>query len=227
LSCRNGCVNLSRQTQQSHVYAAGITIAHRIGSAWKIGAYQLHLLVQKYSWSHINQVARALRFFYRITLGHKEAFERIVTPVVLNELNKYAPHEGSNSIRDVLLDIAERGRSLGSSLFGAQQTASEVRRRVVADAVLKVVGRLGAAEAERSEYGFYDARRTAAGETASAGHDDRRARSVGYTGRVFGRYSRSPSQIRRSMGCHRVRGPLRGNRLWSPYPASHPGRGLP
>jgi hypothetical protein len=79
LSCRNGCVNLSRQTQQSHVYAAGITIAHRIGSAWKIGAYQLHLLAQKYSWSHINQVARALRFFYRITLGHKEAFERIVT----------------------------------------------------------------------------------------------------------------------------------------------------
>src|SRR6516165_8408313 len=74
--------------------------------------------------------------------------------VVLDELNKYAPRERSSPIRDVLLDIAERGRSLGVSLFGAQQTASEVERRVVANAALKVVGRLDAAEAERGEYGF-------------------------------------------------------------------------
>ena len=74
--------------------------------------------------------------------------------VVLDELNKYAPREGWSPIRDVLLDIAERGRSLGVSLFGAQQTASEVERRVVANASLKVVGRLDTAESERSEYGF-------------------------------------------------------------------------
>ena len=43
-----------------------------------VRAYQLHLVDQKYSWSHINQVACALRFFYGITLGQKEAFERIV-----------------------------------------------------------------------------------------------------------------------------------------------------
>jgi DNA helicase HerA-like ATPase len=40
------------------------------------------------------------------------------------------------------------------SLFGAQQTASEVERRVIANAALKVVGRLDAAEGERAEYGF-------------------------------------------------------------------------
>ncbi len=74
--------------------------------------------------------------------------------VVLDELNKYAPRSGWSPIQDVLLDIAERGRSLGVSLFGAQQTASEVERRVVANAALKVVGRLDAAEAERGEYGF-------------------------------------------------------------------------
>jgi DNA helicase HerA-like ATPase len=73
---------------------------------------------------------------------------------VLDELNKYAPRDGWSPIRDVLLDIAERGRSLGVSLFGAQQTASEVERRVVANAALKVVGRLDPAEAERAEYGF-------------------------------------------------------------------------
>jgi hypothetical protein len=80
--------------------------------------------------------------------------------VVLDELNKYAPREGWSPIRDVLLDIAERGRSLGVSLFGAQQTASEVERRVVANAALKVVGRLDAAEAERAEYGFLTNRTT-------------------------------------------------------------------
>jgi DNA helicase HerA-like ATPase len=74
--------------------------------------------------------------------------------VVLDELNKYAPREGWSPIRDVLLDIAERGRSLGVSLFGAQQTASEVERRVLANAALKIVGRLDAAESERGEYGF-------------------------------------------------------------------------
>src|SRR5690606_27900792 len=67
---------------------------------------------------------------------------------------KYAPREGWSPLHSVLLDIAERGRSLGVSLFGAQQTASEVERRIVGNAALKVVGRLDAAEAERSEYGF-------------------------------------------------------------------------
>jgi hypothetical protein len=74
--------------------------------------------------------------------------------VVLDELNKYAPRTGWSPIREVLLDIAERGRSLGVSLFGAQQTASEVERRVIANAALRVVGRLDAAEAERDEYRF-------------------------------------------------------------------------
>jgi DNA helicase HerA-like ATPase len=74
--------------------------------------------------------------------------------VVLDELNKYAPRDGWSPIRDVLLDIAERGRSLGVSLLGAQQTASEVGRRIVSNASLRVVGRLDSAEAQRAEYGF-------------------------------------------------------------------------
>ena len=77
-----------------------------------------------------------------------------LTFVVLDELNKYAPRSGWSPIQDIVLDIAERGRSLGVSLFGAQQTASEVERRVVANAALRIVGRLDAAEAERGEYGF-------------------------------------------------------------------------
>lgn len=77
-----------------------------------------------------------------------------LTFVVLDELNKYAPKSGWSPIGDILLDIAERGRSLGVSLVGAQQTASEVERRVVGNAALRIVGRLDAAESERGEYGF-------------------------------------------------------------------------
>jgi integrase/recombinase XerD len=75
--------NLSRATQQSYLYAVARFSRHFNHSPNRLGmeevrAYQLHLVAQKYSWSHINQIACALRFFYGITLGNKEAFERIV-----------------------------------------------------------------------------------------------------------------------------------------------------
>jgi DNA helicase HerA-like ATPase len=77
--------------------------------------------------------------------------------VVLDELNKYAPREGTSPIKEILLDVAERGRSLGIVLIGAQQTASEVERRIVANAAIRVVGRLDSAEAGRAEYGWLPA----------------------------------------------------------------------
>ena len=39
-------------------------------------------------------------------------------------------------------------------LIGAQQTASEVERRIVTNSAIRVVGRLDPAEASRPEYGF-------------------------------------------------------------------------
>ena len=103
---------------------------------------------------------RAKRFVVGVTL--KRAFEDKeragqsdeLLMVVLDELNKYAPREGSSPIKEVLLDIAERGRSLGVILIGAQQTASEVERRIIANSSIRVVGRLDSAEAAREEYGF-------------------------------------------------------------------------
>ena len=80
-----------------------------------------------------------------------------LTFLVLDELNRYAPREGWSPIKEVLLDVAERGRSLGMILIGAEQTASEVERRIIANAAFRVVGRLDTAEAERSEYGFLPA----------------------------------------------------------------------
>lgn len=103
---------------------------------------------------------RAKRFVVGVVL--RKAFERKERSgqsrplqfVVLDELNKYAPRDGSSPIKEILLDVAERGRSLGIILIGAQQTASEVERRIVSNSAIRVVGRLDPAEASRGEYGF-------------------------------------------------------------------------
>ena len=103
---------------------------------------------------------RAKRFVVGVVLGQafrrkeRSGQARPLQFVVLDELNKYAPREGSSPIKEILLDVAERGRSLGIILIGAQQTASEVERRVVANSAVRVVGRLDSAEAARGEYGF-------------------------------------------------------------------------
>lgn len=90
------------------------------------------------------------------TFGDKEkSGQRFpLSVIVLDELNKYAPREGQSPIKDMLVDIAQRGRSLGVLLVGAQQTASRVAQEVMENAALRVAGRLDAAEAERSEYGW-------------------------------------------------------------------------
>jgi DNA helicase HerA-like ATPase len=90
------------------------------------------------------------------TFREKEASgQRLpLSVIVLDELNKYAPREGTGPLKDMLIDIAQRGRSLGVLLVGAQQTASRVASEVLENAAIRVAGRLDAAEAERSEYGW-------------------------------------------------------------------------
>ena len=103
---------------------------------------------------------RAKRFVVGVVL--RQAFDakeasgvaRPLQFVVLDELNRYAPRDSSSPIKEILLDVAERGRSLGMILIGGQQTASEVERRVVANSAIRVVGRLDSAEAGRDQYGF-------------------------------------------------------------------------
>ena len=88
--------NLSPATQQSYVYAVAKFSRFFACSPDRLGieevrAYQLHLAGLGWSWSHINQVSCALRFFFGVTLGRPEAFDRIISakepkklPVVLS-----------------------------------------------------------------------------------------------------------------------------------------------
>ena len=118
---------------------------------------------------------RAQRFVVGVTL--RQEFRRkeeagagsTLSFIVLDELNKYAPREGSSPIKEILLDVAERGRSLGVVLIGAQQTASEVERRIVANCAIRVAGRLDAAEASRPEYGYLPASQRARALLAKPG----------------------------------------------------------
>lgn len=123
---------------------------HRVG--WKqkqvtvIDIHNLHDIAKRF----------VIGVMLRRMLEEKEAAgsARPLVFVVLDELNKYAPREGWSPIKDVILDIAERGRSLGVILIGAEQTASQIEGRVVANSSFRVVGRLDTAEAQHAEYGF-------------------------------------------------------------------------
>jgi DNA helicase HerA-like ATPase len=75
--------------------------------------------------------------------------------VFADELNKYAPNRGGGSLTEKLLEITERGRSLGIVLFGAEQFRSGVHDRVLGNCATNVFGRTSAVEIKKaSDYGL-------------------------------------------------------------------------
>ncbi len=116
----------------AQVTVVGIQSLHDLGQRFVVGALLAETFAEKEQTGH------------RLPLS----------VIVLDELNKYAPRDGTSALKDMLIDIAQRGRSLGVLLVGAQQTASRVAPEVMENAAIKVAGRLDAAEAERAEYGW-------------------------------------------------------------------------
>jgi len=75
----------------------------------------------------------------------------------VDELNKYAPGGARTSpITEQVLDLAERGRSLGVILISAQQFMSSVHNRVTGNSATKIIGRSGSAEVLQPDYRFLD-----------------------------------------------------------------------
>jgi len=77
--------------------------------------------------------------------------------IFVDELNKYAPsgHQVSPLTQNVI-DIAERGRSLGVVLISCQQFMSQAHERVTGNCATKVIGRSAAAELQEKAYNFLD-----------------------------------------------------------------------
>lgn len=76
--------------------------------------------------------------------------------IFIDELNKYASTEvpKSSPILHQLLDITERGRSLGIVLFGAEQFVSDIHRRVKGNCATQAFGRTNAIEISREDFRF-------------------------------------------------------------------------
>ncbi len=76
--------------------------------------------------------------------------------IFVDELNKYAPAGKESPITQQVLDVAERGRSLGVILISAQQFMSAVHPRVTGNSATKVIGRTGSSEVNSPDYRFLD-----------------------------------------------------------------------
>ncbi|MCD6506652.1 ATP-binding protein [Candidatus Poribacteria bacterium] len=77
--------------------------------------------------------------------------------IFVDELNKYAPGGSRESpITQQVLDVAERGRSLGVILISAQQFMSAVHSRVTGNCATKVIGRTGSSELNAPDYRFLE-----------------------------------------------------------------------
>lgn len=100
----------------------------------------------------------AIRTIYDLQLG-QYAGEKVVNPpsrvvIFIDELNKYASKEtpkNSPILRQVL-DVAERGRSLGVVLFAAEQFRSAIHDRVTGNCSTHAYGRTNSIEVTKSDY---------------------------------------------------------------------------
>ena len=84
----------------------------------------------------------------------KQVPDRIV--LFVDELNKYAASDApkSSPILRLLLDIAERGRSLGIVLFSAEQFKSSIHKRVSGNCSTHAYGRTNSVEVSDKTYSF-------------------------------------------------------------------------
>lgn len=96
-----------------------------------------------------------------IKLGDDEEIEPTQLGKVIlfaDELNKYGPKTdtGGRSLTNNLLEITERGRSLGVILFGAEQFRSGVHDRILGNCSTNVFGRTSPVEmAKSADYRYF------------------------------------------------------------------------
>ena len=103
-----------------------------------------------------------MRAVYNLKLGSserpdEEIPDRII--IFIDELNKYASNDvpKSSPILRQLLDITERGRSLGIVLFGAEQFVSDIHKRVKGNCATQAFGRTNAIEITKEDFRFVPA----------------------------------------------------------------------
>lgn len=105
----------------------------------------------------------AIRTIYDLQLGQYSEDDDVNPPkkivIFIDELNKYASQDTpkSSPILHQVLDIAERGRSLGIILFSAEQFRSAIHSRVTGNCSTHAYGRTNAIEIAKADYKFVPA----------------------------------------------------------------------
>ena len=99
-----------------------------------------------------------MRAVYNLKLSSDRPEEDIPDRVIIfiDELNKYASTDipKSSPILRQLLDITERGRSLGIVLFGAEQFVSDIHKRVKGNCATQAFGRTNVIEITKEDFRF-------------------------------------------------------------------------
>jgi len=100
-----------------------------------------------------------MRAVYDLKLGQIERDECDIPSkiiIFIDELNKYASKEvpKNSPILRQILDITERGRSMGIILFGAEQFRSDIHDRVKGNCASYAYGRTNAIEVSKGDYHF-------------------------------------------------------------------------
>ncbi len=100
-----------------------------------------------------------VRSIYELKLGQEEREEKDIPSkiiIFIDELNKYASRDIPNNspILKQILDISERGRSLGIILFSVEQFKSAIHDRVKGNCASHAYGRTNAIEISKADYKF-------------------------------------------------------------------------
>lgn len=100
----------------------------------------------------------AIRTIYDLQLGRYAGEENVTPPsriiIFIDELNKYASKDSpkNSPILRQVLDVAERGRSLGVVLFAAEQFRSAIHDRVTGNCSTHAYGRTNSIEVTKTDY---------------------------------------------------------------------------
>lgn len=163
-SWRKFCRIINKSITDNKIFARDIREDEgetRIGDALKyIKKNEVHVIdIAKLSEDKQAYVfGDAIRTIYDLQLGQYAGEEGVNPPsrvvIFIDELNKYASKEtpkNSPILRQVL-DVAERGRSLGVVLFAAEQFRSAIHDRVTGNCSTHAYGRTNSIEVTKSDY---------------------------------------------------------------------------
>jgi hypothetical protein len=121
----------------------------KAGEIFVIDIARVHSRTQPFI---VGDVMRSIDQMYRE--GEKTLPNRMV--ILIDELNSFAPAGSATAITEQIVEIARKGRSRGTILFGAEQFKSEIHDQIVGNSSTHAIGRTGSAEIRKSAYAFLD-----------------------------------------------------------------------